>query len=142
MGFSQWGCFPFGTNNNARAVTSSTRPHVIAYQSSRATVSRSAVARAVWPRPSCLDILSRLLQRTVRGPTLLTPVRRITLGDDATDFALRPDSSVVERGPEKAGVGGSIPSLATTKFPTQICAIPSFTFLRKGGIPRPSLGCS
>jgi hypothetical protein len=26
----------------------------------------------------------------------------------------RPDSSVVERGPEKAGVGGSIPSLATT----------------------------
>jgi hypothetical protein len=25
----------------------------------------------------------------------------------------RPDSSVVERGPEKAGVGGSIPSLAT-----------------------------
>ena len=27
---------------------------------------------------------------------------------------LRPDSSVVERGPEKAGVGGSIPSLATT----------------------------
>jgi hypothetical protein len=30
------------------------------------------------------------------------------------NFALRPDSSVVERGPEKAGVGGSIPSLATT----------------------------
>ena len=30
------------------------------------------------------------------------------------EFALRPDSSVVERGPEKAGVGGSIPSLATT----------------------------
>ena len=29
-------------------------------------------------------------------------------------YALRPDSSVVERGPEKAGVGGSIPSLATT----------------------------
>ena len=28
----------------------------------------------------------------------------------------RPDSSVVERGPEKAGVGGSIPSLATTSF--------------------------
>ncbi len=26
----------------------------------------------------------------------------------------RPGSSVVERGPEKAGVGGSIPSLATT----------------------------
>ncbi len=30
--------------------------------------------------------------------------------------ALRPDSSVVERGPEKAGVGGSIPSLATTQL--------------------------
>jgi hypothetical protein len=28
----------------------------------------------------------------------------------------RPDSSVVERGPEKAGVGGSIPSLATNIF--------------------------
>ena len=32
----------------------------------------------------------------------------------AMQSALRPDSSVVERGPEKAGVGGSIPSLATT----------------------------
>src|SRR5579863_922891 len=32
----------------------------------------------------------------------------------ATKSALRPGSSVVERGPEKAGVGGSIPSLATT----------------------------
>src|SRR6202050_1254591 len=30
----------------------------------------------------------------------------------------RPGSSVVERGPEKAGVGGSIPSLATT-FPVE-----------------------
>ena len=36
--------------------------------------------------------------------------------EDAAKFALRPDSSVVERGPEKAGVGGSIPSLATTSF--------------------------
>ena len=33
---------------------------------------------------------------------------------DAIEVSLRPDSSVVERGPEKAGVGGSIPSLATT----------------------------
>jgi hypothetical protein len=31
-----------------------------------------------------------------------------------TSIMPRPDSSVVERGPEKAGVGGSIPSLATT----------------------------
>src|SRR5664279_892466 len=34
-------------------------------------------------------------------------------------IALRPDSSVVERGPEKAGVGGSIPSLATTSHLVQ-----------------------
>ena len=33
--------------------------------------------------------------------------------DLQTKSALRPGSSVVERGPEKAGVGGSIPSLAT-----------------------------
>src|ERR1700753_3297375 len=38
-----------------------------------------------------------------------TPAQELQL-----KFALRPDSSVVERGPEKAGVGGSIPSLATT----------------------------
>jgi hypothetical protein len=36
------------------------------------------------------------------------------------EFALRPDSSVVERGPEKAGVGGSIPSLATTPLFSRI----------------------
>jgi hypothetical protein len=33
-----------------------------------------------------------------------------------TSVMPRPDSSVVERGPEKAGVGGSIPSLATILF--------------------------
>ena len=36
------------------------------------------------------------------------------LGSLASVPVPRPDSSVVERGPEKAGVGGSIPSLATT----------------------------
>jgi hypothetical protein len=39
----------------------------------------------------------------------------------------RPDSSVVERGPEKAGVGGSIPSLATTfleQAPTRLNSYP------------------
>jgi hypothetical protein len=41
-------------------------------------------------------------------------------------FALRPDSSVVERGPEKAGVGGSIPSLATTKSTTYKLLSPRF----------------
>ena len=39
---------------------------------------------------------------------------RIPRVDMQPKLALRPDSSVVERGPEKAGVGGSIPSLATT----------------------------
>ena len=38
------------------------------------------------------------------------------LGSPAGIALPRPDSSVVERGPEKAGVGGSIPSLATTSF--------------------------
>src|ERR1035438_3890525 len=43
--------------------------------------------------------------RSRSGYTWLSRTRR---------FMPRPDSSVVERGPEKAGVGGSIPSLATT----------------------------
>ena len=38
----------------------------------------------------------------------------------------RPDSSVVERGPEKAGVGGSIPSLATTFSTTYNSVSPRF----------------
>jgi hypothetical protein len=37
-----------------------------------------------------------------------------TQAEAASLDVARPDSSVVERGPEKAGVGGSIPSLATT----------------------------
>ena len=36
----------------------------------------------------------------------------------------RPDSSVVERGPEKAGVGGSIPSLATTSPSGHVLRLP------------------
>ena len=60
-------------------------------------------------------ILMELLQRTVYGLAALFRRRRIPRRAVATQgFALRPDSSVVERGPEKAGVGGSIPSLATT----------------------------
>jgi hypothetical protein len=38
---------------------------------------------------------------------------RAVLGCPESAIMPRPDSSVVERGPEKAGVGGSIPSLAT-----------------------------
>ena len=55
---------------------------------------------------------------------VVQPVQRFSLSDSAPIpqpyQALRPDSSVVERGPEKAGVGGSIPSLATTATPQQI----------------------
>jgi hypothetical protein len=46
----------------------------------------------------------------------------------STAITLRPDSSVVERGPEKAGVGGSIPSLATTKSTTYGSVSPRFSF--------------
>ena len=62
-----------------------------------------------------VGILIQLLQSTVRGAASLLRRRRIPRRSIAIAlFALRPDSSVVERGPEKAGVGGSIPSLATT----------------------------
>jgi hypothetical protein len=64
--------------------------------------------------PSGVDILPRLLQCTVRGTPPHFGVRRNPAQEIATKFSLRPGSSVVERGPEKAGVGGSIPSLATT----------------------------
>src|SRR6201992_3316523 len=56
-----------------------------------------------------------------------TPAQELQL-----KFALRPDSSVVERGPEKAGVGGSIPSLATTPF--------SAWSLRSPSCAEPNLG--
>ena len=58
----------------------------------------------------------------------------------------RPDSSVVERGPEKAGVGGSIPSLATTKsitYKPDNQRLRSKTFRSRGGIGQlPRLGLS
>ncbi len=61
----------------------------------------------------------QLLQRTVRGPDPPSRNIRHSAQEFATqESALRPGSSVVERGPEKAGVGGSIPSLATTQFNT------------------------
>ena len=62
-----------------------------------------------------VGILIELPQRAVHGLAALFRRRLIPRKAAATqEFALRPDSSVVERGPEKAGVGGSIPSLATT----------------------------
>ena len=70
------------------------------------------VASLVWGR--VVGILTKLLQRTVRGPALPSPAVPDPAQEIATlKSALRPGSSVVERGPEKAGVGGSIPSLAT-----------------------------
>ena len=56
-------------------------------------------------------VLSALFLGT-RPPSPATPVPAHRIAP--SKFSLRPDSSVVERGPEKAGVGGSIPSLATT----------------------------
>ena len=59
----------------------------------------------------------RLLLLYLRGccrSAVFPPVGRLPRRISKTAIALRPDSSVVERGPEKAGVGGSIPSLATT----------------------------
>ena len=56
----------------------------------------------------------KLLQTTVSGLPTRSGDAGIRAGNCNAKFALRPDSSVVERGPEKAGVGGSIPSLATT----------------------------
>ena len=53
-------------------------------------------------------ILAEVVERT-RLPALRSPVTTPFL----RWLTRRPGSSVVERGPEKAGVGGSIPSLAT-----------------------------
>ena len=57
---------------------------------------------------------------TVKSPfprqAISKRLRKGGLGRPAGIVLPRPDSSVVERGPEKAGVGGSIPSLATTPF--------------------------
>ena len=50
--------------------------------------------------------LTRLMRQTYARAFLAIPERGVL-------HVPRPDSSVVERGPEKAGVGGSIPSLAT-----------------------------
>ena len=73
---------------------------------------------------------ARLLLDYESSPALIPVYKRVVdttfvrlpLADSTLVFLgiPRPDSSVVERGPEKAGVGGSIPSLATT-FSTLCC---------------------
>ena len=56
------------------------------------------------PVAAPLKRLGRQMEIEARGGSWRSPT---------TSVMPRPDSSVVERGPEKAGVGGSIPSLAT-----------------------------
>ena len=71
-------------------------------------------ARQFGHRNGKLVYCAKLLQRTARGFAHLSPASPDSAQEIATEeFTLRPGSSVVERGPEKAGVGGSIPSLAT-----------------------------
>jgi hypothetical protein len=71
-----------------------------------------------------IGILIKLLQSTARGFTHLSRHCHEAEPESGQTcnfkFLLRPDSSVVERGPEKAGVGGSIPSLATIPLQKRI----------------------
>ena len=70
--------------------------------------------RVLWRGQWQVGILTQVVAANciwIRPPARLAGIRT---GNCNAMFALRPDSSVVERGPEKAGVGGSIPSLATT----------------------------
>src|SRR6202041_3090450 len=60
----------------------------------------------------CLCTVADLTGRSARSCRLRNNVKR----KQRPWVSPRPDSSVVERGPEKAGVGGSIPSLATTPW--------------------------
>ena len=62
-----------------------------------------------------IDQAFRHIQRVCKWPsrTQDRPRQQMTPAVDG-GAQVWPDSSVVERGPEKAGVGGSIPSLATT----------------------------
>ena len=94
---------------------------------------RNNCAVQVWRCKWGVGILIQLLQTTVRGRPLFSGPAGIRAGNCNAKFALRPDSSVVERGPEKAGVGGSIPSLATTpEFPIHFPAARAFARKRIG----------
>ncbi len=76
----------------------------------------------VWPSRFEIDILTQVV--APHGKWTHPPLRHDLEGlpepasaaADNCTHQLRPGSSVVERGPEKAGVGGSIPSLATIPF--------------------------
>jgi hypothetical protein len=78
---------------------------------------REDLVKQVLPEERELLYCLRLFfERSVRGLAHFSGYAGFRARNCTSKFALRPDSSVVERGPEKAGVGGSIPSLATT-FP-------------------------
>ena len=80
-----------------------------------------------------VGILTGLLQRTVRGvgPSFTAALAGIPRRKVQRKSSLRPGSSVVERGPEKAGVGGSIPSLATITQDPILSARPSYLIIRR-----------
>ena len=59
-------------------------------------------------RQGCFAILTKVV---ATRSAVAAAVRQLP---NSAGSIRRPGSSVVERGPEKAGVGGSIPSLATT----------------------------
>ena len=69
---------------------------------------------SVWLPRTELVYWQESLQRTVRGHTRFLRFTGFRAGICNLQSLHWPGSSVVERGPEKAGVGGSIPSLATT----------------------------
>jgi hypothetical protein len=72
------------------------------------------VVSATWLHECRIAILTESLQDTVGVSHLLPAQSGVhSVQDSQLKVSLRPGSSVVERGPEKAGVGGSIPSLAT-----------------------------
>jgi len=97
---------------------------------------RFGLSHSDWyTRPGCFE-------RTASGNA--HPSRQRLTGStgiraDSCNFSyrLRPDSSVVERGPEKAGVGGSIPSLATT-FCNNLGRIRENTLTRSSPVIAPS----
>ena len=79
---------------------------------------------SVWLPRTELVYWQELLQRTVRGHTRFLRLTGFRAGICNLQSLHWPGSSVVERGPEKAGVGGSIPSLATTILRMPLRLIP------------------
>ena len=79
---------------------------------------------SVWLPRTELVYWQESLQRTVRGHTRFLRFTGFRAGICNLQSLHWPGSSVVERGPEKAGVGGSIPSLATTILRMPLRLIP------------------